>query len=535
MLWLIAQWVAASVAVFALGVLIIRLANPLPPLEPRPASRHYTETADTPLGQGVADLRSGHGEDSGIHMLIDGYDAFAARVLLARAATRTLDVQYYIWHKDLSGTLMLEAMLDAAERGVRVRMLLDDNGIAGMDHVLAALDRHPNIEIRLFNPFVIRKPKMVGYATDFFRLNRRMHNKGIIADNQAAVIGGRNVGDEYFSAAEGGLFADLDVLAIGPVVDHVSADFDRYWASQSAYPAERILSPPSDSDPDLIHRNASLVETSAAAREYVAAIKELPFIAQVLDGTLPFAWAPVRMLSDDPAKGVGKGKEDGLLMNTLHKAIGDPSSELRLISGYFVPTQAGVDELGRLAERGVDTAVFTNAFEASDVWIVHAGYAHYRREMLEKGVRVFEMRASAVDGIDDRRRRLTSMGSGSGRRSDGGPVLRSSATTLHAKTFAVDRQKLFIGSFNFDPRSMHLNTEQGFVIESPALAGAVSDSFDSLIPGNAYEIVLTDDGELNWIERRDGLTIVHTKEPGTTAFQRGGIWLLSRLPIEWLL
>jgi putative cardiolipin synthase len=529
--WLLVQYLGLALAALAVVAVALRLLNPLPALEPRVASHHFTDTHNTPIGRAAETMRAGHEGESGVHLLLDGHDAFAARVLLARAATRSLDVQYYIWHSDLSGTLMLEAMLDAAERGVRVRLLLDDNGISGMDPLLAALDRHPNIEIRLFNPFVIRRPKAIGYLTDFVRLNRRMHNKSFVADNEAAIIGGRNIGDEYFSATDGRLFADADALAIGPVVNEVSADFDRYWASQSAYPAERILRVPEDALPD-IHGQASLVERDAAARDYVAAIAELPLVAQLLEQTLAFEWAPVRMISDDPAKGVGRGREDALLINVLSEAVGRPRSELQLVSAYFVPTQAGVDALGELSEGGVDTAVFTNAFEASDVWVVHAGYAHYRRPLLEKGVRLFEMRASGEEG---RRRSLFATGSGSGLRSDEGPVLRSAGTTLHAKTFAVDGRQLFIGSFNFDPRSMHLNTELGFLIESPTLARAVSGAFDTTIPGTAYEVVLGKDGTPNWIERRDGRRIVHEQEPGTSRFQRGGIWLLSHLPIEWLL
>lgn len=528
--WLLMQYLGLAAALLAAIVLALRLVNPLPPLEPRTASRHFTGMQDTPIGRAAEAMRRGHEGESGVHILLDGYDAFAARVLLARTATRSLDVQYYIWHKDLSGTLMLEAMLDAAERGVRVRMLLDDNGIAGMDQVLAALDRHPNIEIRLFNPFVIRQPKAIGYLIDFLRLNRRMHNKAFIADNEAVIIGGRNIGDEYFSATDGRLFADADALAVGPVAEQVSADFDRYWASRSAYPAERILRVSAEALPD-VHGHASLVERDAAARDYVAAIAGLPLIARLLDRTLPFEWAPVRMISDDPAKALGGGRERDLLINVLSEAMGEPRTELQLVTAYFVPTRAGVDALGRLSEGGVDTAIFTNAFEASDVWIVHAGYAHYRRALLEKGIRLFEMRA---DG-GEQRRALFSVGSGSGLRSDGGPVLRSSGTTLHAKTFALDRAKLFVGSFNFDPRSMHLNTELGFLIESPALASAVSEAFETSIPAAAYEVVLAEDGRLNWIERRDGGEIVHETEPGTTGFQRGGIWLLSHLPIEWLL
>src|SRR5690606_1774922 len=397
-----------------------------------PTSHSFTDTADTPLGRGVSELRGGRGDLSGIHMLVRGEEAFAARILLARAATRSLDVQYYIWHRDLSGTLLLEALLDAAERGVRVRMLIDDHGIAGMDDLLAAIDRHPNIEVRLFNPFVVRKPKWIGYVTDFVRLNRRMHNKSFVADNQAAIIGGRNIGDEYFSATDGPLFADLDVLAVGPVVQAVSNDFDRYWASRSAYPASRILPVPGESARALLGADLARIRHDGAASDYLAAVADLSFIDEVLAGTLPFEWARVRMVSDDPAKGVGRGKPEGLLMHALSEAVGEPRRQVDLVSGYFVPTRAGVESLGGFADRGVSVSVFTNSFAASDVWLVHAGYAPYRQDLLRRGVRLFEMRGPPP-GVRPQRRRMATAGSGSGLGSDGGPVLRSSATTLHAK------------------------------------------------------------------------------------------------------
>src|SRR5690606_5003955 len=272
----------------------------------------------------------------------------------------------------------------------------------------------------------------------------------------------------------------------------------------------------------------------AAADAYLAAVAELSFMDEVLAGTLLFEWASVRMISDDPAKGIGGGAPENLLLHALVEAVGEPRDEVRLISGYFVPTQAGVDALGAFAKDDVSVAVFTNSFAAGDVWIVHAGYAPYRRALLEKGIRLFEMRGPP-EGEPHQRRRLGTAGSGSGLASDGGPVLRSSATTLHAKTFAVDRERVFIGSFNFDPRSIHLNTELGFLIQSPRLAAAVSERFETRIPDNAYEVVLAGDGALNWIERREGREIVHVEEPGMTRMQRTGVWLLSHLPIEWLL
>ncbi|PBN42268.1 phospholipase D family protein [Sphingobium sp. D43FB] len=524
---------ALAVLLLAAGI-AIRLLYPLPALEPRTSSTHFTDTAATPLGRGIARLSPGEAGHSGLHMLKDGREAFAARILLARAAVRSLDIQYYIWHGDLSGTLMLKAVREAADRGVRVRMLLDDNGIAGMDAVLAALDRHPNVEIRLFNPFVLRRPKMLGYLADFPRLNRRMHNKSFTADNQATIIGGRNIGDEYFGARDDALFVDLDVLAVGPIVEHASSDFDRYWSSRSAYPADRILPAVPVDELGGLSRQASLAGREPAARAYVEAIRSLPFIDQTLAGTLQLEWAPVRMVSDDPAKGIGKAPKEGLLAPALREAVGDPQREVRLVSGYFVPGQAGVDAFSALAARGVDVAIFTNAFEATDVWVVHAGYAERRKALLKAGVRLFEMRGPDRADGQRVRRKLIATGSGSGAGSEG-PVLRSSGSTLHAKTFSVDDERLFIGSFNFDPRSMHLNTELGFVIESPVLAATVSRAFQVEIPADAYEVVLAEGGQLNWLERTSGGVRVHVTEPGTSQFQRWGISVLSRLPIEWLL
>ena len=528
--WLLHLGVA--LVLLAVAIIGLRIAFPLPPLEPRKASRHLRDTGDTPLGLGTARLRELHPELSGVHLLREGRDAFAARVLLARAAVRTLDVQYYIWHRDMSGQLILNALLDAADRGVRVRLLLDDNGVAGLDRSLAALTRHQNIEVRLFNPFTIRRPKALSYIVDFLRLNRRMHNKSFTADSQASIIGGRNIGDEYFDARERGLFTDLDVLAIGPVVDEVSQDFDRYWASQSAYRAERLLAPVPPEEQQALRRAAAHLAEAPAARAYIDAIARLPFVEQILSGTLAFEWAAVKMLSDDPAKGLGRAGRDRLLVHALHEATGTPRAELRVISGYFVPTSAGVDLLGAISGRGCTVAIFTNAFEASDVWIVHAGYAHHRRALLERGVRLFEMRGER-QGTG--RRRLVTTGSGSGSSKKEGPVLRSTGSTLHSKTFAVDRSRLFIGSFNFDPRSIHLNTELGFLIDSPRLATYVSEQFDQAIPDKAYEVVIGEEGRLCWIERGPGDRTVHRREPGTSLWQRAGIRVLSHLPIEWLL
>src|SRR5450830_1605265 len=310
---------------------------PLPSLDGRVASSRIADTNHTQLGLATAPMAAQHPGVSGIYPLADGRDAFAARALLAAAAQRSLDVQYYIWHEDITGTLLFEALRQAAERGVRVRLLLDDNNTAGMDATLAQLGQQANLEIRLFNPFQLRKPRALAFLGDFSRLNRRMHNKSFTADNQATIVGGRNVGDEYFGAAGDVLFADLDVLAVGPVVDEVSQDFDRYWNSASAYPASLLLTSPVDGDAATIAAEADRIDDTRAAGEYVQALRTSPFVRQMMERTLPFEWAHTRMVSDDPAKVLDKARPGTGVAENLQNLLGVPEKEVDLVSPYFVP------------------------------------------------------------------------------------------------------------------------------------------------------------------------------------------------------
>jgi putative cardiolipin synthase len=516
----------------------VRLLSRLPTRQPNatPPSRGG---GDSRLGRAAAEASAHHPDLTGLHLLSDAHDAFAARVLLARQAERTLDLQYYIWHGDRTGTLMLEAVHQAAERGVKVRLLVDDNGIAGLDTILSALDRHPNVMVRLFNPFRIRFPKAIGYLADFKRLNRRMHNKSFTADGAATIVGGRNVGDEYFGAGDGGLFADLDVLAIGPIVPAVERDFDRYWLSDSAYSAAQILPRVGEDKLRQLSAKASLVERDPWAKAFVERLRALPLIRDLIDGRLALTWAPVRMINDDPAKALGEAPPEALLAGKLNDAIGVPRRELDLVAGYFVPGDAVTEQLCALARDGVSIRVLTNSFAATDVSLVHAGYAPSRKTLLKAGVRLFELCGTARDLPDHKARRQGSrLGIGSTLRGSGtGRVaaLRSGASTLHAKTFAVDRARLFIGSFNLDPRSIDLNTELGFVIDSPELAARIADTFGEAIPSAAYEVVLAEGDKLEWREVREETTILHRREPGMTPVDHAVIAVAERLPIRWLL
>jgi putative cardiolipin synthase len=482
----------------------------------RSVSMAVPESEETGLGAAVRPLRQAHPGLSGIVPLAGGLDAFAARASLADAAQRSLDLQYYIWHNDVSGSLLFDALRRSADRGVRVRLLLDDNNTAGLDDVLSSLDAHPNIEVRLFNPFPHRRWRVLDYVTDFARTNRRMHNKSFTADNQVTVIGGRNVGDEYFDAAAPMLFIDLDVLAIGPVVTQVSADFDRYWSSDSAYPLDRLL-PPRRGDAVRAPLAAPPDGSSDAVSAYREAIVQSSFVRDLQARRLPFEWARTDLVSDDPAKALGRAAPADYLWTRLRNIMPPTASELQLVSPYFVPTKSGAAFFSGMASRGVRVSILTNSLEATDVPAVHSGYARWRKPLLAAGVRVFELkRESAAPRPHPR--------------ALGG----SSASSLHAKTFVVDRRLLFVGSFNFDPRSALLNTELAFVIHSPALAAAMSDRFAEGVRTQAYTVRLTASG-LQWTEQGAEGEMLYTEEPHAGFWRRAGVTFFSLLPIEGLL
>lgn len=530
--------VLAGVAGTIAAGAVIRIASRLPERVAPPA-RPLPPVRDGTLWSAARGQASAYPGLSGVHLLSDGIDAFAARLLLARAAEHTLDLQYYIWHGDRTGTLLLEAVHEAAQRGVRVRLLLDDNGITGLDHILSALNDHPNIEVRLFNPFRIRFPKAIGFLADFGRLNRRMHNKSFTVDGAVTIVGGRNVGDEYFGAGDGALFVDLDVLAIGPVVADVETDFGKYWDCESSYPAEQILPRVSEKQRAKLASRASVVERDASARRYVERLRSLPLVHEIAQGTLDLEWAKVEMISDDPAKVRKDIRKRDLLAGKLDGAIGHPSRELGIVSGYFVPGAQGAHQLGALARSGVDVTVLTNGYGATDVALVHAGYAPWRKALLKAGVRLFETAAQVRDAPSKKQRRQGNrLGVGSRLRATGSgsfAALRSGASTIHAKTITVDRQRLFVGSFNFDQRSLRLNTELGFVIHSPLFAAYVADAFATIIPDAAYAVSLDENGGLEWTPGEGLHASVQTREPGMQLFDRALIAVTSRLPIAWLL
>src|SRR5436190_2425344 len=333
----------------------------LPDTAAREPSSALADTAASRLGRALAPAISAHPGKTGIYPLGDGRDAFAARVLLARAAERSLDVQYYILRADTTGGLLCEALWQAAERGVRVRLLLDDNNTSGLDDALAALDAHRNIEVRLFNPYSRRSWRLGGLAADFSRLNRRMHNKSFTADNRATIVGGRNLGDEYFGAEGAVAFADLDVLAVGAVVPEVSASFDAYWNSASAFPVAALIKPAEAQVAARVREAWARLHERPEAARYVAALRSTALVQQLVAGSLPLEWGTARVVSDDPAKVLHPPERKDLhMLPRLEAALGRPAYELDLVSPYFVPTADGSAALRALAERGVKVRVLTN-------------------------------------------------------------------------------------------------------------------------------------------------------------------------------
>ncbi len=509
--------------VFSLLIVTLLVGCSVTPLQERTefVSLSSAEMAGSKLYQAVQTLSQDNNQLSGVYPLEPALDAFLARVLLVRAAEKTLDVQYYIWRNDNTGTLLLYELFLAAERGVRVRLLLDDLGSYGMDDWLAMLSNHPNVEVRLFNPFVSRKTRVLGFITNFKRANRRMHNKSFTADQAMTIVGGRNIGDEYFAATNGVLFSDLDVLTLGPAAAEVSKDFDRYWLSQSAYPVEQLFKQKKKRQELL--QQVNNVFSKPESLMYVMALKNAYFTSEFNSQNLPFEWVNVRLVSDDPIKGIGLNDDSDLLLYRLDSLIESPIEKLDLVSPYFVPAKVGTETFLKMAAAGAQVRILTNALEATDVAAVHSGYIKRRKTLLKAGIEIYEMKSrseiSKQAGKDG--------GSGSG-------VFGSSGSSLHAKTFAINNSKLFVGSFNFDPRSTRLNTELGFLIDSPTLATELDEVFMERILQTTYQVKLDNKGKLFWVEQGEP-TIIYHKEPGTSWFRRSTVRFMSWFPIDWLL
>ena len=497
-----------------LALALARYLLRLPPNDGATPSHSFVPGPDTRLGQALLPQATAHPGLSGIRPLWPGIEAYAARMALARAAEQSIDARYYIWQRDSTGLSLLQELKAAADRGVRVRLLVDDNGTPDLDAELAALNSLPNFEARVFNPFSLRSPRALSYLLDFPRINRRMHNKSFTVDGVATIVGGRNIGDIYFARDAEIQYSDFDVLATGAVVGDVATDFDAYWNSASAYPHDLLVTPP----PDLSALDAAAAEVLADpdTAAYARSVSDSRLVQDMLAHTLVLEWVPVTLLSDDPRKALGEAPAGTLLATALGPLIGTARQSIEVISAYFVPGREGTERLAFAARQGLRVRILTNSLEATDVLPVHAAYGKYRQPLLSSGVRIYELRRTPRTEAE--RKALGLLG--------------SSGSSLHAKVFAVDRRAVFVGSFNFDPRSVWLNCEMGFWIESPALATAISDALDRGA-ATTWQVGLDPQGALTWTGTDSATPL--SDEPGTTAFKRAALALLGRPPIEWMM
>lgn len=492
------------------GCLIASCAR-LPDTSGRVASHAIREVTGTSLARSVKAFTASHPSESGFHPLSDGGAALDARLGLAAMAERSLDLQYYIWQDDPSGHQMVAALLAAADRGVRVRVLIDDLGTSARDDDLLALDSHRGIEVRLFNPVTTRTARMLGTVFEFGRINRRMHNKAFIADNRVAIVGGRNIGDEYFDAHGRVNFADFDVAAVGPVVGEVSRSFDSYWNCPSSIGITELT------------RKRATPETASGVRAVLARAKESSpeFPGKLRSGELRFFPGRATVVADDPAKVLASAhRTETHLAPRLREAVGVTKREVLIVSPYFIPGKVGMNEIAALRRQGVRVVVLTNSLASTDVAAVHAGYLRYRKEMLRMGVELYENKPTGGWRLR-----------GPGRFFDWLDGDAEDRASLHAKTFTFDRRKLFVGSLNLDPRSIRLNTELGIVIENGDLARLFTEAVMRDIEKNAYRLTL-EGGRLVWTTVEEGRSVRLTREPKTTPLQRLAVGVLSWLPIE---
>ena len=485
-----------------------------------------TTTNNTDLVAAVSAQNEIHPDLSGYHPIVTGANAFAARSILTGMATRNIDAQYYIWHNDQAGQLLLKDLWEAAERGVIVRLLLDDfNNSAKFDQHLLRFASHPNIAVRIINPLMHRKFSTLNYVTGLPRINRRMHNKSMTFDKQITIIGGRNIGNEYLSNDQSSQFADLDVLLIGKVVADIDNSFASYWSSPLSFDIETLAKFDDDVTPDFLKALDKLGideenNEGSSLTVYKAAIKDSTIDTDLINKRVPFRWTDMQFLSDDVGKLSKSVSPETNLVHQLRTLLGSPTKKLTIISSYFVPTKDGVDTLVKLAESGVDIKILTNSFDATDVTAVHSGYSQWRPSLLRSGVKIYELKSTAAE--EKRDNKLWRARS-------------QSSTSLHAKTFAVDDYQVFIGSYNVDPRSANINTEMGVIINDDELARQLHGALSDDLLNQAYEVKLLDNGSLEWHTMEDGKEVVYESEPRVDMSDHIWLTIMSWLPIDWLL
>ncbi len=509
-------------------VLTLTACSTLPPQSKTPTLQYSSDidTSQTTLAHIIQPLEQENPNLTGYHILYDPLEALAARINLIEKSEKTLDLQYYIWENDKIGSLALHAIIQAADRGVKVRLLMDDNNAKSMENIYLALDRHPNIDVKLFNPYRFRQFRAMDLVLDLKRMNRRMHNKSFIADHEIALIGGRNMSNQYYNASDNYQFSDLDVMLVGAAVKDINHSFDDYWNHSYAYDVENIIKPHNEVlSYDSLKTQLENHYQDITVQNYLNLANRSHAFDSWLHNNIQFDWVKAEVIKDSPDKIKNTAQAEQHLNFQMVHHLDKPTSSVDLVSAYFVPEKEGSAKLQQLSQNGVNVRILTNSYKANDVAIVHAFYAKYRHELLQSGVQLYEF-LPAMDDLrnDESTKEISKQTKIS--------LKGLSRSSLHAKMMALDDKQVFIGSFNFDPRSANLNTEIGVILNSPVLAHSIHSTMDEHLNRYAYQLVLNAENKIQWIKKNGATHKIYTSEPRMKWWQKAGLKIVSWLPLE---
>lgn len=463
----------------------------------------------TEFGQLAAGWSQQHQGRSGFFPFAYGQDALGARLAMVERAQRSIDLQYFLMKDDTAGAVLSAALWRAADRGVRIRFLLDDVFTTAPDSTLLMLNRHPNVEVRLFNPISRRGLHALNFVGHFRRANRRMHNKSFIVDNAIGIVGGRNIADEYFQLKSDAVFSDFDVLAFGPIVEHVSTSFDQYWNHTLAIPIDHFARSKTGSDSGT-PTGANPFESSRASEVFERAVNK-PLVRDIAAGTAELFVAESTVIADNPDKLLNSVSPDQMgLAIELGQRLQQAENEIIFITPYYVPGKDGIDFLRELTEKGLDVTVVTNSLASTNHIPVHSAYSGYRRDILETGAELYEIKANAGQEIQ-------------------GPD-SPEQLTLHTKLILIDRRYLFVGSLNLDPRSIEINAEMGLMIDSRELTTLIANGVERDLPAVSYRVLKSDHGRLEWHSTYEGRQTIEHSEPLSSRWRRFKAWVLKIVP-----
>ena len=503
------------------GVMLFLLAmagcSSVPLDAPRTPSLALMDTDETYLAKESIKWRNGQAEANGFYPLSQGKDAFGARLGLMDEADESIDAQYFLMKPDNAGLVFASKLLEAADRGVRIRLLLDDIFTTVDDRYFSFMNAHPNVEIRIFNPISRKGVFVFNYIGNFRLANRRMHNKSFIVDNQAAIVGGRNIAAEYFQLETSGEFIDFDMLVAGPIVRDVSEQFDTYWNNDLAIPFEALNKAP---EKETIEREWNDIRAAmfrAGDSIYADAINSTLIRQFSADQIDPYI-ADARVIVDHPNKlRVKVSKDQQIVATEMAKVLADAEQEIIIFTPYFIPGKSGIAFLNKIRDKGVRIVVLTNSLASNNHTAVHSAYSSYRKDLLEMGVELWEARANAANIIVDQ-----------------DETTLTTPLTLHAKVILIDHKQIFVGSLNLDPRSIDINTEMGVLIESRQLVSEISEQALASIPPIAYRLKLDEERRIRWHATIDGEDVIERHEPLTSGWRRFSAWIQKIVPEKQL-